>query len=61
MGAVDWSGLFTVLMEAGYKSAMNIEHEDGFYGFPNRGDEFSEEYKTGFRMAHRFLRRFVPV
>ena len=30
-GIVDWKGFFTVLQEAGYQGAMNIEHEDEFY------------------------------
>jgi sugar phosphate isomerase/epimerase len=61
MGAVDWRAFFTSLMEAGFEGAMNIEHEDSFYGWPYPGDEFSEAYKTGFRAAHHFLRQFVPA
>ena len=60
LGAVDWPAFFGVLMEAGYTGAMNIEHEDRFYGWPYRGNEFSEAYREGFRMAHRYLRQFVP-
>ncbi len=60
-GAIDWPAFFTVLMEAGFEGAMNIEHEDTLYGWPYPGDEFSEEYKTGFRIAHRYLRQFLPV
>jgi hypothetical protein len=30
-GSVDWKGLFTVLQEAAYQGALNIEHEDEFY------------------------------
>ena len=60
LGSIDWVAFFTVLMEAGYEGAMNIEHEDELYGWPCKGDEFSEAYKTGFRMAHRYLRQFVP-
>ncbi|MBI3695429.1 MAG: sugar phosphate isomerase/epimerase [Acidobacteria bacterium] len=59
-GAIDWAAFFTVLMDAGYEGAMNIEHEDALYGWPYPGDDFSEEYKTGFRVAHRYLRQFVP-
>ena len=58
---IDWPAFFTVLMNAGYSGAMNIEHEDATYGDPNRGNEFSEEYKRGFRMANRYLRQYVPV
>ena len=30
-GSVDWKGFFSVLAEAGYTGAMNIENEDKFY------------------------------
>jgi len=60
LGDVDWPAFFGVLMEAGYSGAMNIEHEDRFYGWPYPGNEFSEAYREGFRMAHRYLRQFVP-
>ena len=60
-GSIDWPAFFTVLMDAGYQGAMNIEHEDDLYGWPYRDDDFSEEYKTGFRVAHQFLRQFVPA
>ena len=30
-GSVDWKGFFSVLSEAGYTGAMNIENEDEFY------------------------------
>lgn len=60
LGDVDWPAFFGVLMEAGYSGAMNIEHEDRFYGWPYRGNEFNEAYREGFRMTHRFLRQFVP-
>ncbi len=59
-GMVDWKAFFTVLQEAAYQGAMNIEHEDTFY-YPNySGADFTEPYKEGFRVAHRFLRQFVP-
>jgi sugar phosphate isomerase/epimerase len=61
MGAIDWPAFFTVLMEKGYEGPMNIEHEDGFYGFPFPGDDFPEDYKTGLRVALRYLRQFVPA
>src|SRR5450432_531188 len=61
MGSIDWPAFFTVLMDAGYQGAMNIEHEDDLYGWRYRDDDFSEEYKTGFRVAHQFLRQFVQV
>lgn len=59
-GTVDWKGLFTVLMEAGYSGAMNIEHEDALY-YPNYdGDNFTEQFKNGFRVAHQYLKQLVP-
>lgn len=60
-GIVDWKAFFTVLQEAGYQGAMNIEHEDEFYYPPYDGPNFTEQYKAGFRVAHQFLRRYVPA
>jgi sugar phosphate isomerase/epimerase len=59
-GSVDWKGFFSVLAEAGYTGAMNIENEDEFY-YPayNQGN-FTEQYKRGFRLAHEFLKTLVP-
>jgi sugar phosphate isomerase/epimerase len=61
LGSINWPAFFTVLMDAGYSGAMNIEHEDPLYGYPYDGEEFTESYKTGFRMAHQYLRQFVPA
>ncbi len=61
LGSIPWAEFFTVLQDAGYQGAMSIEHEDELYGAPNRGGpDFSADYKTGFRMAHRYLRQYVP-
>ncbi len=60
-GIVDWKGFFTVLEEAGYQGAMNIEHEDAFYYPAYDGANFTEPYKAGFRVAHQFLRQLVPA
>jgi len=59
-GSVDWKGFFSVLAEAGYQGAMNIENEDQFY-YPNfnQGD-FTEQFKRGFRVAHEYLKTLVP-
>ena len=59
-GSVDWKGFFSVLSEAGYSGAMNIENEDNFY-YPayNQGN-FTEQYKRGFHLAHEFLKTLVP-
>jgi sugar phosphate isomerase/epimerase len=60
-GLVDWKAFFTVLMDAGYEGAMNIEHEDELYYPPYSGAEFTEQFKAGYRIAHRFLRQLVPA
>jgi len=60
-GIVDWKGFFTVLQEAGYQGAMNIEHEDEFYYPAYANGEFTEQFKAGFRLTHKFLRQYVPA
>jgi sugar phosphate isomerase/epimerase len=58
---VDWKGFFSVLAEAGYTGAMNIENEDQFYYPSNdRDGNFTVQYKRGFRVAHEFLKTLVP-
>jgi len=59
-GSVDWRGFFSVLAEAGYTGAMNIENEDEFFYPPYSGHDFSEQFKRGFRTAHEFLNTLVP-
>ena len=59
-GSIDWKALFAVLAEAGFSGAMNIENEDQFY-YPNySGEDFTENFKRGFRVAHEFLKTLVP-
>jgi sugar phosphate isomerase/epimerase len=60
-GSVDWKGFFSVLAEAGYTGAMNIENEDEFY-YPANDQQhnFTEQYKRGFEVAHEFLKTLVP-
>jgi sugar phosphate isomerase/epimerase len=59
-GAMDWKAFFAVLGEVGYSGAMNIENEDQFY-YPNYiKDDFTEQFKRGFRVAHEFLKTVVP-
>src|SRR5437868_6408340 len=60
-GSVDWKGFFAVLAEVGYQGAMNIENEDEFY-YPayDRDQNFTEQYKRGFKTAHEFLKTLVP-
>lgn len=59
-GSVDWKGLFSVLAEAGYKGAMNIENEDEFYYPAYDQGNFTEQFKRGFRLAHEYLKTVVP-
>jgi len=59
-GSVDWKGFFAVLAEVGYTGAMNIENEDQFY-YPNySGQDFTDAFKEGFRVAHAYVRQYVP-
>ena len=61
LGSINWAEFFTVLQRAGYQGAMSLEHEDPLYGSPNRpGPDFNPEYAMGFKMAHRYLRQYVP-
>lgn len=61
LGSMDWAAFFTVLQDAGYQGAMSVEHEDPLYGAPNRGGpDFSQDFKTGFLMARRYLQQYVP-
>ena len=59
-GSVDWKGFFSVLADAGYTGAMNIENEDQFYYPAYEGGNFTEQYKRGFSVAHEFLKTLVP-
>jgi len=59
-GSVDWKGFFTVLADAGYTGAMNIENEDNFYYPAYENGDFTEQFKRGFRTAHEFLKTLVP-
>jgi sugar phosphate isomerase/epimerase len=49
-----------VLAEAGYTGAMNIENEDEFYYPAYEQNNFTPQYKRGFRAAHEFLKTMVP-
>ncbi|MCC6859760.1 MAG: sugar phosphate isomerase/epimerase [Bryobacterales bacterium] len=60
-GIVDWKGFFTVLADAGYQGAMNIEHEDELYYPAYQGSDFTPQFKDGFRVAHQFLKQLVPA
>ena len=59
-GSVDWKGFFSVLADAGYSGAMNIENEDEFYYPAYNQDNFTEPFKRGLRVGHEFLKTLVP-
>ncbi len=59
-GSVDWKAFFSVLSEAGYAGAMNIENEDEFYYPAYQNGDFTEQYKRGFHVSHEFLKTLVP-
>lgn len=59
-GVIDWKGFFTALADAGYTGGMNIENEDEFYSPSYSGTDFTESFKEGFRIAHNYVRQFVP-
>jgi sugar phosphate isomerase/epimerase len=62
MGLINWREFFTVLQDVGYTGAMSIEQEDPLYGGEdNHGPDFSEDFKTGFVMAKRYLDQYVPA
>jgi len=60
LGSINWAEFFTVLQSVGYTGAMSVEHEDALYGEAHQGPDFSDDFKTGFKMAHRYLRQYVP-
>ena len=61
LGSIDWAAFFTVLQDVGYEGAMSVEHEDDVYDPPGGHGDFTEGSKTGFRMAQRYVRQYVPV
>ena len=61
LGSINWPAFFTVLQDVGYTGAMSVEHEDDLYEPPGGEGDFTEGCKTGFRMAYRYLKQYVPV
>lgn len=61
-GLVDWTRFFTVLLQAGFRGGVAVEHEDPFWDAPpsNDGSEFPQARKDGFILAARFLRQYLP-
>jgi sugar phosphate isomerase/epimerase len=60
-GSIDWKAFFTVLMEAGYQGAMNIESEDHFYYPDYSGADLTGQCKEGLLVTSRYLRQYVPL
>lgn len=59
-GAVKWGELITVLLEANYTGGIDVEHEDRFFGYPDRAADINPAMKEGFRVALRYLEQFLP-
>ncbi len=61
-GLIDWPKFITVLLQAGFKGGMAVEHEDNFWDAPrgDSGPEMAQERKDGFILAARFLRQYLP-
>ena len=61
-GLIDWPKFITVLLQAGFRGGMAVEHEDGFWDAPrgDEGPEMAQERKDGFILAARFLRQYLP-
>jgi sugar phosphate isomerase/epimerase len=61
-GLIDWPKFVTVLLQAGFRGGMAVEHEDEFWDEPPSDDaaEFPQARKDGFILAARFLRQYVP-
>jgi sugar phosphate isomerase/epimerase len=61
-GLIDWPAFITVLLQAGFKGGMAVEHEDEFWDVPGGNDQadFPQARKDGFILASRFLRMYLP-
>jgi sugar phosphate isomerase/epimerase len=62
-GLIDWPKFITVLLQAGFRGGMAVEHEDPFWEVPHGDDgpEMAQERKDGFILAARFLRQYLPA
>jgi sugar phosphate isomerase/epimerase len=61
-GLIDWPKFITVLLQAGFRGGVAVEHEDPFWDVPHgdEGPEMAQERKDGFILAARFLRQYLP-
>ncbi len=62
-GILDWPKFITVLLQAGFRGGMAVEHEDDFWDEPPSDDaaELPQARKDGFILAARFLRQYLPA
>ena len=62
-GLINWPQFITVLLQAGFRGGVAVEHEDGFWDAPHgdSGADMAQERKDGFILAARFLRQFLPA
>jgi sugar phosphate isomerase/epimerase len=60
-GLVNWPKFVTVLLQAGFRGGMAVEHEDVFWDEETSNkEEFPQSRKDGFILASRFLRQYLP-
>ncbi len=61
-GILDWPRFVNVLLQAGFRGGMAVEHEDDFWDEPpsDEAAEFPQARKDGFILAARYLRQFIP-
>ena len=62
-GLIDWPKFITVLLQAGFRGGLAVEHEDKFWDEPNTAHQpdFPQARKDGFILANRFLRMYLPT
>ncbi len=61
-GLLDWPAFITVLLQAGFRGCLAVEHEDDFWDEPHHeaDPDFPQARKDGFILAARFLRQYLP-
>ena len=60
-GLINWPKFITVLLQAGFRGGMSVEHEDDFWDEKTSNQaEFAQARKDGFILASRFLRQYLP-
>ena len=60
-GLINWPKFITVLLQAGFRGGMAVEHEDDFWDEKTSNQaEFAQARKDGFILASRFLRQYLP-